>query len=79
MENQQKKENGFLKPTEGNAADTNTTNPNIESHKQKEEEGYKIAMEDTMIGYDGHEDQLDVDLGDGNSNTQNTRGVDDND
>jgi hypothetical protein len=32
-----------------------------------------------MIGYDGDETELDMDMGDGNVNTDNTRGIDDND
>ncbi|WP_345949561.1 hypothetical protein ABDD95_22210 [Mucilaginibacter sp. PAMB04274] len=78
MENHQKKENGFLKPIE---ADKNSepSNPNIESHKEQKEEGYQIAIEDTMIGYDGNEEQMDMDLGNNNANAQNNRGVDDND
>jgi hypothetical protein len=95
MENQQKKENSFLKESDNTAgkgagnlpdeglqngkADVGITNATIESHKEKEENGYKIAIEDTMIGYDGQEDHMNVDLGNSNVNTQNTPGVDDND
>jgi hypothetical protein len=32
-----------------------------------------------MIGYDGSDDPVDVNQGNGNVNTQNTRGTDDND
>lgn len=78
MENKQKKENGFLKPT---VADENavTTNPNIESHKKTEEEGYAIAPEDTLIGYDNDESQLNMDTGNPNLKTKGNRGIDDND
>jgi hypothetical protein len=31
-----------------------------------------------MIGYDGDESDLDIELGNGNANTKNTRGIDDN-
>lgn len=78
MENSQKKENGFLKPTQ---ADENSapSNPNIESHKEKEENGYKIAIEDTMLGYDNDDTQMDMDTGNPNLRTKGNRGVDDND
>jgi hypothetical protein len=95
MEDQQKKDNSFLKNSDNTAgngagnlpdegvqngkAEVGITNENIESHKEKEQEGYKAAIEDTMIGYDGHEDQMNVNLGNDNVNTQNTKGVDDND
>jgi hypothetical protein len=77
MENQQKKENGFLKPTE---ADKNSvpSNPNIESHKKKEEEGYQIAPEDTMIGYDGNDDQMNMDTGNINLKIKGNQSIDDN-
>jgi hypothetical protein len=78
MENKQKKENGFLKPMN---ADKNspTTNPNIESHKKVEEEGYAIAPEDTMIDYDNDESQLDMDTGNPNIKAKGNQGIDDND
>ena len=95
MENQQKKENSFLKESDNTAGngegnlpdnasengktDVGITNPVIESHQEKKESGYKIAIEDTMIGYDGQDDPIDVNQGNGDVNTQNTRGVDDND
>lgn len=56
-----------------------TTNAVSGNHQKKD--GYKIAIEDTMIGYDGNDEQMNMDLGDGtgNVNTKNTRGIDDND
>jgi hypothetical protein len=54
-----------------------TTNSISENHQESDE--YQPAIEDTMIGYDGDESDLDIDLGDGNVNTENTRGIDDND
>jgi hypothetical protein len=78
MENQQKKENGFLKPVPTSDESPNT-NSNIESHKQKEEDGYKAAIEDTMIGYDGKPESIDADLGNNTGSSQNKHGVDDND
>jgi hypothetical protein len=76
MENRQKKENGFLKPQADETAPT--TNPNIENHKKKEEEGYQIAPEDTMIGYDGDESQMDMDAGNPNLKIKGNGGGDDN-
>ena len=56
-----------------------TTN-SLSENRQDDQDGYKIAIEDTMIDYDGSdEDQMNMDLGDGNVDTENTRGVDDND
>ena len=54
-----------------------TTNSLSENHQKSDE--YQPAIEDTMIGYDGDDDDLDMDLGDGNVSTENTRGIDDND
>jgi hypothetical protein len=96
MENQQKKENSFLKESDNTAgngagnlpdgasehgkADVGISNPVIESHQEKKESGYKIAIEDTMIGYDGKDDPIDVEQGNGDvKNQNNTHGVDDND
>ena len=49
------------------------------SENQQESDEYQPAIEDTMIGYDGDESDLDLDIGDGSVNTENTRGIDDND
>ena len=54
-----------------------TTNAVSENHQDSDE--YEAAIEDTMIGYDGDESDLDIDMGDGDVNTENTRGGDDND
>lgn len=51
---------------------------NAVSESRNTDEGYQIAPEDTLIGYDGDESQLDMDLGNENDHTKN-RGVDDND
>jgi hypothetical protein len=40
---------------------------------------YEIAIEDTMIGYDGDDSDMDTDIGDGNIDSENRHGVDDND
>jgi hypothetical protein len=37
-----------------------TTNATSENRQTRE--GYKIAIEDTLIGYDGNEEQMDMDL-----------------
>ena len=69
----------------GNDPDPETQNDtgyagttNAVSESRNTDDGYQIAPEDTMIGYDGDETQLDMDLGNENDNTKN-RGVDDND
>ncbi|HEY0055477.1 MAG TPA: hypothetical protein VGB63_08985 [Pedobacter sp.] len=54
-----------------------TTNSISQNHQESDE--YKTAIEDTMIGYDGDESDLDIELGNGDVNTENTRGIDDND
>jgi hypothetical protein len=54
-----------------------TTNAVSENHQEKE--GYKIAIEDTMIGYDGDDSQMDMDLGDEDKRRTGKSGVDDND
>jgi hypothetical protein len=37
-----------------------TTNAVSENHQDKD--GYKLAIEDTMIGYDGNDEQMDMDI-----------------
>jgi hypothetical protein len=54
-----------------------TTNAVSQNHQESDE--YKPAVEDTMMGYDGDEDELNIDMEDGSVNTNNTRGIDDND
>jgi|GEM_PF-1657265 len=54
-----------------------TTNAVSQNHQESDE--YKPAVEDTMMGYDGDEDELNMDMEDGSVNTNNTRGIDDND
>lgn len=52
------------------------------SENRQDSDQYGIAIEDTMIGYDGSDDeQMNMDLRKDpkNVNTRNTRGVDDND
>ncbi len=56
-------------------AQTNTPDPEVQndtgyagttnsiSEDRHDQDGYDIAIEDTMIGYDGHEEQMDMDLG----------------
>jgi hypothetical protein len=69
----------------------NTTNPEVQndtgyagttnavSKNYQDKDGYKIAIEDTMIGYDGNEDQLNMDLGEQESRRFGKTGIDDND
>jgi hypothetical protein len=54
-----------------------TTNAVSENHQDKD--GYQIAIEDTMIGYDGDESQLDMDLGEEETRRFGKTGIDDND
>ena len=54
-----------------------TTNAVSENHQDKD--GYKIAIEDTMIGYDGNEEQLDMNLGEEETRRFGKTGIDDND
>jgi len=54
-----------------------TTNAISEDFHKKD--GYKMAVEDTMIGYDGHEEQLDMDYMDENDKLRSgSSGADDN-
>ncbi|HEY0896199.1 MAG TPA: hypothetical protein VGE15_06590 [Sphingobacteriaceae bacterium] len=69
-----------------NPEDTNDTGfqgtTNSLSKDRRDAEGYGIAIEDTMIGYDGSDpDQMTMDLRKDpkNVHSKNTRGVDDND
>ena len=39
---------------------------NAVSESRNTDDGYQIAPEDTLIGYDGEESQLDMDLGNEN-------------
>lgn len=54
-----------------------TTNAVSEDRQQKD--GYKIAIEDTMIGYDGDESQMDMDLDDESKRRSGKTGFGDND
>jgi len=48
--------------TQNDTGYAGTTNAVSEDRQQKD--GYQIAPEDTMIGYDGDESQMNMDLGD---------------
>jgi hypothetical protein len=94
MEDQQNEENNSSQETNKTAVNDSNNLPDegfsqdktsggmnnevIESHSEKRESGYKIAIEDTMIGYDGHDDPIDLDQGNGDVNSNDTRGTDDN-
>ena len=54
-----------------------TTNSISENRQDSDE--YQPAIEDTMIGYEGDDKDLDLDIRDDNVSTENTRGIDDND
>jgi hypothetical protein len=54
-----------------------TTNAVSENHQDKD--GYQIAIEDTMIGYDGDEKQMDMDLGEKEARRHGKTGFGDND
>jgi hypothetical protein len=62
--------------TQNDTGYAGTTNAISESRNT--DDGYQIAIEDTMIGYDGDESQMDMDLGNENDNASN-HGIDDND
>jgi hypothetical protein len=47
--------------TQNNTGYAGTTNAVSENHQDKD--GYQIAPEDTMIGYNGDDEQLNMDLG----------------
>jgi hypothetical protein len=51
---------------------------NAVSEHRNTQDGYKIAIEDTMIGYDGHEDQLNMDLGEEDKRRSGSSGTGDN-
>jgi hypothetical protein len=51
---------------------------NAVSENQQDKEGYKIAIEDTMIGYDGDDSQMEMDLGDEEKRRGGKTGIDDN-
>jgi hypothetical protein len=53
-----------------------TTNAVSQSHDQDDA---TLAIEDTMIGYDGDDSQLDMDIRDEDDKLKTDRGVDDND
>jgi hypothetical protein len=53
-----------------------TTNSLSENHQ--ESDAYQIAPEDTMIGYDGNEEQLNMDLGEDDRKRSGKTGIDDN-
>ena len=57
----------------GFAGTTNAVSENFDTHDDR------LAIEDTMIGYDGDEDQLDMDIRTEDDKKQNNAGVDDND
>jgi hypothetical protein len=52
---------------------------NAVSKNYQDKDGYKIAIEDTMIGYDGNEEQLNMDLGEEETKRSGKTGIDDND
>jgi hypothetical protein len=54
-----------------------TTNAVSEDRQHKEE--YQIAIEDTMIGYDGDESQMNMDLGEKDLRRSGKSGFGDND
>jgi hypothetical protein len=91
MEQQQNEENAAGKDNSIGGAQTNVPDPeqqndtgfagttNALSDNQQNEVGYQIAIEDTMIGYNGDESQMDVDLGEEERKRTGKTGVDDND
>ncbi|WP_207423945.1 MULTISPECIES: hypothetical protein [Desertivirga] len=91
MKNQQEnpEENNGHDNTIG-GAQTNTPDPETQndtgfagttnslSESRNDDDGYQIAIEDTMIGYDGDESQMDMDLGEEDRKRSGRSGIDDN-
>jgi hypothetical protein len=63
--------------TQNDTGYAGTTNAVSENHQDND--NYKIAIEDTMIGYDGNEEQLNMDLGEEETRRSGKTGIDDND
>jgi len=63
--------------TQNDTGYAGTTNAVSEDRQHKD--GYKIAIEDTMIGYDGDESQMDMDLDDESKRRSGKTGFGDND
>ncbi|GAB2701706.1 hypothetical protein GCM10027037_28840 [Mucilaginibacter koreensis] len=63
--------------TQNNTGYAGTTNAVSENHQ--ESDSYQIAPEDTMIGYNGNDEQMNMDLGDKDKLRSGKSGVDDND
>lgn len=51
---------------------------NAVSENRQEKDGYRIAPEDTMIGYDGHDEQMNMDLDDKDRRRSGSSGSGDN-
>lgn len=91
MEQNEGRDNGKNKDNSIGGAQTNTPDPqqqndtgfagttNAVSEDRQHKEEYKIAIEDTMIGYDGDDSQMDMDLGDQETKRHGTAGIGDND
>ena len=94
MKNEQENQESEKEKTKDNTiggAQTNTPDPEVQndtgfagttnalSENHQDKDGYKIAPEDTMIGYDGHEEQMNMDLDDADKGRSGKRGIDDND
>jgi hypothetical protein len=54
-----------------------TTNALSENHQDTD--SYEIAIEDTMIGYNGDNSQMEMDLGEESAKRSGKTGIDDND
>ncbi|WP_374164305.1 hypothetical protein [Arcticibacter sp. MXS-1] len=82
-ENEKDNTIGGAQTNRPDAAEQNDTGyagtTNSLSENQSGEDGYKIAIEDTIIGYDGHEDQMDMDLGEEDRRRSGKSGAGDND
>jgi hypothetical protein len=51
---------------------------NSPSEHRNDQDGYQIAIEDTMIGYDGDDSQMDMDMGEEDRRRSGKTGIDDN-
>jgi hypothetical protein len=62
--------------TQNDTGFAGTTNAVSENHQDKD--GYQIAVDDTMIGYNGDESQMDMDLSDEDKRRSGSTGSGDN-
>lgn len=91
MENEQRNQDSNGHDDTIGGAQTNTPDPEVQndtgfagttntiSENHQDKDGYQIAVEDTMIGYDGNDKQMEMDLGDEDKRRSGKTGFGDND